>query len=117
MLLFPLVLLQVVNFKEKAIKFYDSMKGRGEDILQTVKQYLIDEMRDKKGEVFDTTGWNLVTVKDIPPQLNGSDCGVFTCKYADYISLNKKITFDQSNMPYFRRRMVYEILTKKLILT
>ena len=27
--------------------------------------------------------------------MNGSDCGMFTCKYADYISRDKPITFTQ----------------------
>ena len=31
----------------------------------------------------------------IPQQMNGSDCGVFTCKYAEYISRGAEITFTQ----------------------
>lgn len=27
--------------------------------------------------------------------MNGSDCGVFTCKYAEYITKDKPITFTQ----------------------
>lgn len=27
--------------------------------------------------------------------MNGSDCGMFTCKYADYITKDKPITFTQ----------------------
>lgn len=33
--------------------------------------------------------------QEIPQQLNGSDCGVFICKYADYISRDKPMTFTQ----------------------
>ena len=73
--------------------------------------------------------------------MNGSDCGVFTCKFAEYITRDAKITFSQvnalcwniiedntgrsyktydfivsqENMAYFRRRMVYEIVTSKLL--
>lgn len=72
--------------------------------------------------------------------MNGSDCGMFTCKYADYITKDKPITFTQVNsvlhqhttrlnnrvepdlcfysqkhMPYFRRRMVWEIVNRKLL--
>uniref|UniRef100_A0A8C4SRC5 Ubiquitin-like protease family profile domain-containing protein n=1 Tax=Erpetoichthys calabaricus TaxID=27687 RepID=A0A8C4SRC5_ERPCA len=43
------------------------------------------------------------------------DCGVFACKYADYIARDKPINFTQKNMPYFRRRMVWEILNQKLL--
>ena len=33
--------------------------------------------------------------QEIPQQMNGSDCGMFTCKYADYITKDKPITFTQ----------------------
>eukprot|EP00064_Thunnus_orientalis_P000837 superscaffoldBa00000048_g838 len=53
--------------------------------------------------------------EEIPQQMNGSDCGMFTCKYADYITKDKSITFTQKHMPYFRRRMVWEIVNHKLL--
>ena len=56
-----------------------------------------------------------VIVKDIPQQMNGSDCGMFTCKFAEYLSRNANITFSQEDMPYFRRRMIYEIVEAKLM--
>ncbi|KAG7173234.1 Sentrin-specific protease 1-like 2 [Homarus americanus] len=47
--------------------------------------------------------------------MNGSDCGMFACKFAEYLSRNALITFDQQHMPYFRRRMVYEIVCGALL--
>jgi hypothetical protein len=45
------------------------------------------------------------------------DCGVFTLKFADYLSEDRPLEFDQSDMPYFRKRIVLELLSKsKLIL-
>lgn len=35
------------------------------------------------------------STQEIPQQMNGSDCGMFTCKYAEYITKDKKITFTQ----------------------
>ena len=35
---------------------------------------------DKKKTPFDTSEFQSVIVKDIPQQMNGSDCGMFTCK-------------------------------------
>uniref|UniRef100_A0A8C4STT6 Ubiquitin-like protease family profile domain-containing protein n=1 Tax=Erpetoichthys calabaricus TaxID=27687 RepID=A0A8C4STT6_ERPCA len=32
---------------------------------------------------------------EVPQQMNGSDCGVFACKYADYIARDKPINFTQ----------------------
>ena len=58
---------------------------------------------------------NSVPLQDIPEQLNGCDCGVFTCKYAEYVSQDKAFDFDQGDMPYFRRRMIWEMINKTLL--
>ena len=59
------------------------------------RDYLIDEHQDKKGSAYDITGWTFSCPKDIPQQMNGSDCGMFACKFADYVSRDKRITFTQ----------------------
>lgn len=51
----------------------------------------------------------------MPQQNNGSDCGVFACQFASYTARNAPFDFGPDDMPYFRRRMVYEILTVGLI--
>lgn len=38
-------------------------------------------------------------LQEIPQQMNGSDCGMFTCKYAEYITKDKPITFTQVGLP------------------
>lgn len=105
----------IIDLPEKTITYYDSMGGHDRGSLQKVLQYLVDESRDKKKQVFDTSDWQLITAKDIPHQMNGSDCGMFSCMFAETVSRRKKINFTQEHMPYFRRRMVYEILTKQLL--
>lgn len=107
--------LAVIDFSRKEVRYYDSMGGKNNACLDALLNYLVDEMQDKKQKVFDCKGWQKINVQGIPQQMNGSDCGMFSCKFADYITKNSKITFNQSHMPYFRRRMVYEILTKKLM--
>ena len=77
--------------------------------------YLEEEHKDKKGRSLDTGDWSKVIAKKIPQQMNGSDCGMFTCKFAEYISRRARITFSQSDMPYFRQRMVHEIVTNSLL--
>ena len=85
------------------------------DILKKLLEYLKQEHMDKKKSEFDTSEFKLQNVKDIPRQMNGSDCGMFTLKYAEYLSRNASITFTQEDMPYFRRRIVYEIVNNKVI--
>nr|XP_034959100.1 sentrin-specific protease 1-like [Zootoca vivipara] len=80
-------------------------------------QYLKQESLDKKRKEFDTNGWVQQSKRsqEIPQQMNGSDCGMFACKYADCITKDKPINFTQQHMPYFRKRMVWEILHRKLL--
>ncbi|KAK6165340.1 hypothetical protein SNE40_022286 [Patella caerulea] len=107
--------LAIIDFRKKSIRYYDSMGGNNDTCLNVLKQYLIDECLDKKKQTFDLTGWSTVAVKDIPQQINGCDCGMFSCVFAEYITRGAKITFTQDDMPNFRRKMVYEIVTRKLL--
>lgn len=107
--------LAVIDFRHSTIRYYDSMGGQNPKCLEMLRKYLQEESRDKKQKELDMSDWTYETVKDIPHQMNGSDCGMFALKYAEYITRDAKITFEQLNMPYFRRRMVYEILTNKLL--
>ncbi|XP_047446234.1 sentrin-specific protease 1 [Mugil cephalus] len=109
--------LSVVDFRKKAIMYFDSMGGNNDEACRILFDYLQQESKDKKGKELDTSGWTLHSKKrcEIPQQMNGSDCGMFTCKYADYITKDKPITFTQKHMPYFRRRMVWEIVNHKLL--
>ncbi|RXN31442.1 sentrin-specific protease 2-like isoform X2 [Labeo rohita] len=53
--------------------------------------------------------------KAIPKQVNGNDCGVFACKYADFLSQGKPLTFRQCDIPLFRKMMVREIIHEKIL--
>ncbi|KAK6471211.1 sentrin-specific protease 1 isoform X1 [Huso huso] len=109
--------LAVVDLRKKSICYFDSMGGTNDEACRILLQYLKQESQDKRNTSLDLGGWQLQCRRrnEIPQQMNGSDCGMFTCKYADYITKDKPITFTQKHMPYFRRRMVWEILNKKLL--
>ena len=83
--------------------------------LTALKKYLKDEYKDKKGGILDTKGYKTKIMKNIPQQMNGSDCGMFVCKFADYITRDAAFAFKQEDMPYFRKRMVWEIVQDKLM--
>ena len=45
-----------------------------------------------------------------PQQENGYDCGIFTCHFLESLSRGEEVfTFSQRDMPYLRRRMIWEI--------
>ncbi|RWS31404.1 sentrin-specific protease 1-like protein [Leptotrombidium deliense] len=108
-----------ISMDDKSIHYFDSMSTdesvSGQKYLETIRSYLQDEYKDKKGGTLDVSEWKLVEEKKIPLQLNGSDCGMFCCKYAYYLSKGKPFSFHQSMMPYFRRRMIYELVTQELL--
>lgn len=107
--------MSIVDFRDKSIRYFDSMGGSNPKCLAALRQYLEDESMDKKKKPFDTNDWKLISMKNIPQQMNGSDCGVFSCMFAEFLSADKKVTFTQQDMPYFRNKMVYEILKAKLL--
>ncbi|XP_051516938.1 sentrin-specific protease 1-like isoform X2 [Myxocyprinus asiaticus] len=109
--------LSVVDFRKKSITYFDSMGGNNDEACRILLKYLKQESEDKRAQNLDTSEWILKSKRrnEIPQQMNGSDCGMFTCKYAEYITKDRPITFTQKHMPYFRRRMVWEILNQKLL--
>lgn len=107
--------MSIIDFRDKTIKYFDSMGSANPKCLVALRKYLEDESLDKKKKSYDTSDWKLDSVKDIPQQMNGSDCGVFSCMFAEFICAKRNITFTQQDMPYFRNKMVYEILKGKLM--
>ncbi|XP_062893099.1 sentrin-specific protease 1 [Mobula hypostoma] len=109
--------LAVVDFRKKNIFYYDSMGGSNDEACRLLLRYLKEESLDKRKVEFDVSGWVLGSKRsqDIPQQMNGSDCGMFTCKYADYISRDRPIRFSQKDMPFFRQLMAWEIIHQKLL--
>ena len=106
----------IIHLKNKTIKYYDSMGGPSPRVLAALESYLKEESMDKKKLPFDMTGWTLESVADIPRQQNGSDCGVFSCMFAEFITRNRPLSFSQQHMEYFRQKMVLEIVTGKMLL-
>ena len=48
-------------------------------------------------------------------QKGNVDCGVFTCAVADCVSRSVPFNFNQADMPYFRKRLVVEIVSKSFL--
>ncbi|KAG5876722.1 hypothetical protein JTB14_015511 [Gonioctena quinquepunctata] len=106
----------VIDFRDRSIRYYDSMGSSNKKCLDALKRYLEAEHLDKKKTKYDTSDFILENVKEIPQQMNGSDCGMFSCTFAEFLTRNAKITFNQEHMPYLRKKMVLEILTGELLI-
>ncbi|XP_040571820.1 uncharacterized protein [Lepeophtheirus salmonis] len=107
--------LATIDFRKPGVFYYDSMGGNNSACLDALTKYLEDEHLDKKNSGFDTSEFKNLIVKDMPQQMNGSDCGMFSCKTAEYLSRDSPLSFTQKDMPYFRERMVYEIVKNDIL--
>jgi hypothetical protein len=106
----------VINFKQRRIEYYDSLHGSNPTFFSSVRQYLSSEWSSRYSSEppLDLKQWTNYSPTTIPAQENGYDCGVFTCMFAEYRSREAEFDFGQEHMKYLRRRMLYELITKKL---
>jgi hypothetical protein len=61
--------------------------------------------------------WNfhLIHARSFPIQRNSFDCGMYVCKFAEFLIYKRAFTFDDSSMPRYRRKMVLSILRRKIV--
>jgi sentrin-specific protease 1 len=106
----------VINFRDKRFEYYDSLGGQGRNYLELLQLYLADEHKDKRKKLLDTTAWTYhMPGSAVPQQLNFSDCGMFSCKFMNSQAQDLPYAFRQQNMPYFRQRLVIELLNAKVL--
>ncbi|CAK5103726.1 unnamed protein product [Meloidogyne enterolobii] len=106
--------LVVIDLEERKMDYYDSLHQDNFECLELLQEYLINESMEKRQIPLDMNGWQFNFLRNIPPQGNLSDCGVFSCLFAEYASRRAPITFTQEHIPYFRERIAYQILRKEL---
>uniref|UniRef100_A0A915DGU6 Ubiquitin-like protease family profile domain-containing protein n=1 Tax=Ditylenchus dipsaci TaxID=166011 RepID=A0A915DGU6_9BILA len=82
---------------------------------QKMKEFLVLESVAKRGKAFNTMDWTFLSVKTIPTQMNGSDCGVFLCRFAECIARDADTDFKAADMNEFRKKIVQGIKSGKLI--
>lgn len=103
-----------VDFKEKSIKYYDSLGERNFKCMKLILFYLLMEHTHKKHRELSVNGWLLKNIKDCPQQENDWDCGVFVCMYAEYLTRGASLNFSQKDMDNFRKQIRSEIKRKQL---
>ncbi|KAK9375790.1 uncharacterized protein V1513DRAFT_441990 [Lipomyces chichibuensis] len=105
----------VINIKRRRFEYYDSLGGGPGNCFTHLRDYIINECRTQSVPMDDIDGWDEYVARDSPMQENGFDCGVFTCKTAEVLSRECPLSFSQKDMQTLRRRMVFEILVKRLL--
>ncbi|GAA5873467.1 hypothetical protein JCM16303_001134 [Sporobolomyces ruberrimus] len=105
-----------INVREKRFEYYDSLGGRMGSAYSQMRKWLQEEHECKKGGPIDLSDWEDYWDDDVPQQNNSNDCGVFTCAFME--SLSREVTsfdFDQTQMPYLRQKIAYEIDRAELL--
>merc|ERR1711962_984121 len=105
MVLVPIHLLEhwclaIIDFRNKALLYYDPMGGENMPALSALLNYIGREHMYKKGRPIDLKLWAKEMVKDWPEQENTADCGMFVVKAAEFFSRGAPVKFSQEDMPY-----------------
>jgi len=105
-----------ISFRKKRIELYGRMGVPRSAVHKVLREYLDDEHRNKKTMPFDFTGWVDFTDETTPQQENGCDSGVFMCQFLRTLSQGEEddFGFSQVDIPYLRRKMIWEIGNAKL---
>lgn len=88
--------LAIINMRDRRFEYFDSLGGTNPTCLKHLRQFVVDEVRAYHPTEVAAIGideWTDVMRTDVPQQNNGSDCGVFTLKFADYASENRPFLF------------------------
>jgi Ulp1 family protease len=62
---------------------------------------------EKMGNVED---WTREELLEVPQQKNGTDCGIFALLFARFAVSRRSPDFEQGHIPYYRRRICYDIV-------
>eukprot|EP01060_Flectonema_neradi_P039278 TRINITY_DN858_c0_g3_i1.p1 TRINITY_DN858_c0_g3~~TRINITY_DN858_c0_g3_i1.p1 ORF type:complete len:320 (+),score=32.16 TRINITY_DN858_c0_g3_i1:107-1066(+) len=108
--------LTVVDFGQGTVAYFDSLGLAGDDVVDVLIDYLSYEYFQRKGSPKDFSYLKRIVPTDIPIQENSYDCGVFVCQYCNCLLSYRgmQFPFNQSDIPYLRRRMGIELIVGKV---
>lgn len=114
----------IIHNDLKKTEWFDSLPSITEEdltnggkfkLVSCAKKYFRDEYESKKREPLNDSEWNFELTTE-PRQRNFSDCGVFICTYADVTAAGWPICFEQHHMVTMRKKMMFELITGKMII-
>ena len=97
--------------------YFDSLSVFNSSYSQDIDifmDYVSQKHLDAKGEKFNTKSFAFEMIGG-PQQTNLRDCGLFLIKVVDYVSRDAKIDFDPKDMPYYRKRLIWELCSQQIL--
>ncbi|CAF0965043.1 unnamed protein product [Brachionus calyciflorus] len=96
------------------VSIYDSFVKEYPDLIKNLREFLSLKYIQLYG-VSLTNHWSFSYIKNIPVQRNGYDCGVFICKFGEYLSKGSdNFTFLSKDMDFFRKNIILSILNNQI---
>ncbi|CAF1117201.1 unnamed protein product, partial [Brachionus calyciflorus] len=103
------ILCSIDNLK-CTVEVYDSFQEEYTNLIPNIKAYL----NLKYTQYFNlelTFHWVFSYANNIPTQTNTYDCGVFMCKFAEFLSKGSKLfTFLSKDIDFYRKNILLSIL-------
>jgi len=97
--------LAAIDVRAKEFLYLDSMGGSNSNVLEILRRWYADELKDKCGEEMDIEEWeDVYNPGYLPTQKDQGSCGAFVLYTADYLELGKEPDFTQSDMNVLRKR-------------
>jgi Ulp1 family protease len=95
--------------------FLDSLTDTSDELQAEIFEFIqLIYLKHNKG-FENLKDWKCVSLHDeIPHQRNNSDCGVFVCAFAEFLS-RRTMDFEMPNTKKLRRGIAHEILSKTLL--
>ena len=100
-----------VDIGKKQVRIYDSFKKDRKECAEHLKMFMEEEERQwgeaDANRITDII-WSIDTshIETHPIQHNGWDCGVYVCLFADFLSLQLPLSFEDDNLSLVRQRMI-----------
>ena len=103
-------IMAAVYLQERRIVMYDSIihserKGVGRKLVEVFEKACLFDLSPVQHQVI------VVQDRNVPAQHNNHDCGVFIIQYAKHILVNRKMRFNEEDMPRLRREAIEELVT------
>ncbi|KAL2457256.1 Ulp1 protease family protein [Abeliophyllum distichum] len=107
-----------IDLEDRTIFIFDSLKShvRKAELeafmkpLQVVIPILM-KLHVKCDDSYSTEKFKFVKMKEVPQQHNGSDCGIFTVKYIEFLQANMDVcAIRPEYIPMWRKKLAAELL-------